>query len=143
MSRTANGAAETMSQNGDVPDYSTQFLLLVAQLVHESAVHPLTVVNAKPILQKLKTHPIVTREDGQLKMTESQFVKLYHHLLEANELSTETETEHDEKDTHHKAPEYATQLCEILYDERCEEIKRSLGWTQETFRSQLSVIEQQ
>ncbi|CDK25923.1 unnamed protein product [Kuraishia capsulata CBS 1993] len=130
----------SQSDGEEISHYSTQFLLLLAQLVHESAVHPLTSSNAKPILQKLKAHPIVTREGRQLRMTESQFVKLYQQLLELNNLSTEDTEEHE--DNHHRAPEYATQLCELLYEQRCEEIKESLSSIKDTFKHQLSTIEQ-
>ncbi|ODV93076.1 hypothetical protein PACTADRAFT_51328 [Pachysolen tannophilus NRRL Y-2460] len=132
--------------------YSTQFLLLFSQLVHESAILELTADNFKSIRIKLKNHPIVTESNIKIA-NEAGLLSLYKKLLleygldpekfsEGSEVKNEQNSDqlYNNSNKVKKPPVYATKLCEYLYLKRIEELKKGIEENGISFKEQLEKL---
>lgn len=103
-------------------------------MVHEACLVDLEPKDFGPILEKLNDHPLV---NGVLTISQEELCELYKEMIKENEI--------DVRDVGlgvqgKKAPNFATELCEVYYFDRVKQLEDGLDKNKELFKDQLNQL---
>ncbi|GME89849.1 unnamed protein product [[Candida] boidinii] len=128
------------------PDaYTTEFLLLMCQLIYDNGFQDLNKRNANSLAKTLKTHPFLlqnsTEEELSQWLSGEVILKLFNNLLIRENIEKDvTKLKKNAPHSNHTHPDYVTAICESLYAKRLEEIEASIDNNKVQFSEQLSKL---
>ncbi|GME67768.1 unnamed protein product [[Candida] boidinii] len=128
------------------PDaYTTDFLLLMCQLIYDNGFQDLNKRNANSLAKTLKTHPFLlqnsTEEELSQWLSGEVILKLFNNLLMRENIEKDVTTiKKNAPHGSHTHPGYVTAICDLLYARRLEEIEASIDNNKVQFSEQLAKL---
>lgn len=130
----------------DTSQYTTQFLLLFAQLVYDSCITELTLANFRSIASRLSKQVLVNpsaKQYASFGLTAREALDLYYAMLEENGIDpSDLDSDKDSGKRAKKPPSFSTELCEVYYYRRISELQSNINSNKAVFKEQLQRLEE-